>query len=150
MHGSSGFLKNRPQSCLRAGCERSFTGKASAVGREAAAPALRAAGDADGSSVQHQPVAEIRRLLRRQNRAQLRFDLCRVLALGEPQKVCDADAVRVADVGGLVVDVAENEVRGLASMPGRLVSSSIVPGTLPPYFSRRIFAHSTRSLDLVL
>ena len=38
----------------------------------------------------------------------------------------------------------------LRPMPGRAVSSSIVPGTLPPYFSSRIFAHSTRSFDFVL
>ena len=70
--------------------------------------------------MQHQPVAEIRRLLRRQNRAQLRFDLCRVLALGEPQKVCDADAVRVAnDRAGSFVKIAQQQIRSFSANTGK-------------------------------
>ena len=64
-------------------------------------------------------MAEITRLLRREDGAQLLFHAQRVFAaVGEAEAARDADAVRVADVGGLVVDVAENEVRGLAPDAG--------------------------------
>ena len=98
----------------------SFPRKALAVGREAAALTLRPARDAYGSSVQHQPVTEVRRFLRRQNRAQLRLHLCRVLSLGKAQKVCDADAVRIADDGaGNLINIAKQKICRLAPYAGK-------------------------------
>jgi len=61
---------------------RSASGEAPAVGREAAAVAGGLARGADGAAVQHDPVAEVGRFLRRQDRAQLLLDLGRFLAAG--------------------------------------------------------------------
>ena len=90
-----------------------------AVGAQRAAVAVRLAGGAAVAAEEHHAVAEITRLLRREDGAQLLFHAQRVFAaVGEAETARDADAVRVADVGGLVADVAENEVRGLASDAG--------------------------------
>lgn len=78
-------------------------------------------------------MAEIGGLLGRQDLPELTFHLHRVLgAVRHPQAACDADAVGIADIGGLLVHVAQNQIRRLSAHPGRLVSSSMVPGTLPP------------------
>ena len=50
---------------------------------------------------QHQPVAEVVGLFRGEDGPQLVFHLHRVLAVAEAQQVGDADAVGVADDGGL-------------------------------------------------
>ena len=87
--------------------------------RAAGAVAVRLAGGAAVAAEEHHAVAEIARLLRREDGAQLLFHAQRVLtAVGETETARDADAVRVADVCGLVIDVAENEVRGLAPDAG--------------------------------
>ena len=59
-------------------------------------------------------MAEIGGFLRRQNRAQLLLDLCRVLAAGEAQQVADTDAVRVAhDRAGGFINVPQQQIRRL-------------------------------------
>lgn len=59
---------------------------------------------------QYGAVAEVIGFLRRKQLAQLIFHLCRIFSGGEPQQVGNADAVGVAYDGGLVVDVAHNQV----------------------------------------
>ena len=103
------------------GCQKGLSGlfcwgsRVAEVAQRAAF-ALRGAGRADGTAVQHHPVAEIVRFLRRQTPAQLLLNLHGVLAAvrnAEPPR--DADTVRVADIALLPVDVAEDEVGGFSS-----------------------------------
>ena len=65
-------------------------------------------------------MAEVVALLGRQHGAQILFHLERHGALGQAEPVCNADAVRVRHDGGLFVDVADDEVRGLAADAGQL------------------------------
>ena len=110
-------------------------------------------------------MAEIGGFLRRQNRAQLLLDLCRVLPAGKAQQVADADAVRVADDrAGRPINIAQQLLRlpgvgrktanlllgDIYGTPGRRRSCSIVPGTFPPYSSRSIRQASTISSALCL
>ena len=103
------------------GCQKGLSGlfcwgsRVAEVAQRAAF-ALRGAGRADGTAVQHHPVAEIVRFLRRQTPAQLLLNLHGVLAAvrnAEPPR--DADTVRVADIALLPVDVTEDEVGGFSS-----------------------------------
>ena len=65
-------------------------------------------------------MAEVRRLLRRQDCAELPLHLFRLLAGGQPQQIADADAVRVADdAARLAVEVAEQKIGRLAATAGQ-------------------------------
>ena len=66
---------------------------------------------------QYGAVAEVIGFLRRKQLAQLIFHLCRIFSGGEPQQVGNADAVGVAYDGGLVVDVAYNQVGSFPASP---------------------------------
>lgn len=68
----------------------------------------------DGTAVQDESVAKIVRFFGRQNFSELLFYFQRVLALAQTKPSADADAVRVRYDGGLVVDVADNEIRRFA------------------------------------
>ena len=61
-------------------------------------------GGADLPAKQHDPVAEVVALLRREDGPQLPLHLFRLLALGKAQPSADADAVGIADnaAGGTV------------------------------------------------
>lgn len=65
---------------------------------------------------QYSAVAEVIGFLRRKQLAQLIFHLCRIFSGGEPQQVGNADAVGVAYDGGLVVDVAYNQVGSFSGL----------------------------------
>ena len=64
-------------------------------------------------------MAEVPALHRRDNLFQLHLHLIRVLPLRQPQPPADADAVGVGDDAGLVEDVPQDEVRGLAADAGQ-------------------------------
>lgn len=70
--------------------------------------------------MEHHTVAEVVGFLRRDGTAQLLFHLEGVFAsVGDAQPSGDADAVGVADVALLPVDVAQNEIGGLAAHAGQ-------------------------------
>ena len=76
---------------------------------------------ADLPAEEDDPVAEVVALLRGEDQPQLALHLFRVLALRQAQAAADADAVGVADDGaGLFMDIAQQEVRGLAPDAGDL------------------------------
>ena len=92
-------------------------------------------------------MAEVARFLRREYLTQLLFHTQRVLAaIGETQSPRDADAVRVADVGGLAVNVAEDEVRRLAPDAGQRRELLHRAGDLAAV----LFEQNFRALDEIL
>ena len=77
-------------------------------------------------------MAEVGALLRRQDGPELPLHLQGVLgAVCDPQPPCDADAVGVADVGGLVINVPQDEVRRLPSHAGQTRELLHGAGDLP-------------------
>ena len=86
--------------------------------------AFAAFGTARGAEVapeQDDPMAEIGAFLRRENGAELLFDLLRLLSGGKPESVADADVVRVSDDGaGASVNVAQEQIRCLPPDTGQL------------------------------
>ena len=65
-------------------------------------------------------MAEVGRLLGRQNLPQLPLHLQRVLGpVGKSQAAGDADAVGIADVGGLTEHVSQNQIGRLAAHAGQ-------------------------------
>ena len=118
-----------------------------AVFSKRAAVAVGFAGGAAVAAEQHQSVAEVVRLLRRQDGAQLLFDAQRVLAaVRQAEAARDADAVRVAHVGGLAVDVAEDQVRRFAPDAGEGCELLHRAGDLAAV----LFEQDLRALDDVL
>ena len=98
-------------------------------------PTGRLAGRADGAAVQHQPMAEVRLLLRRNDLGKLHLHLIGLLAHGQAHAVGQADAVGIRHHGGLMVDISQNEVCGLASHAGdaqQLFIIIILTVKLPP------------------
>ena len=77
-------------------------------------------------------VAEVGAFLRGEDLPQLLFHLFGFLALAQAQSAADADAVGVADDGaGDAVEVAQQEIGGLAAHAGSRSRFSMVLGTLP-------------------
>ena len=92
-------------------------------------------------------MAEVARFLRREYLTQLLFHTQRVLAaIGETQSPRDADAVRVADVGGLAVNVTEDQIRRLASDAGQRRELLHRAGDLAAV----LFEQNFRALDEIL
>ena len=70
--------------------------------------------------MQHHAVTEVVGLLRRDDPAELLLHLERVLvSIGDAQPSCDADAVGVADIALLPIDIAQHQIGGLAPHTGQ-------------------------------
>ena len=98
---------------------------------------------------QYGAVAEVIGFLRRKQLAQLIFHLCRIFSGGEPQQVGNADAVGVAYDGGLVVDVAHNQVGSFPSYTRQLGQLFHSVRQTPSYWSSSIWDMAMISLALV-
>ena len=115
-------------------------------GAQDAVGAVGLPGPAHRPAVEDQPVAEVVGLLRGQAGPQLFFHLARVFgAVGEAQQAGDADAVGVRHDGGTSPRIRLAVFR---PTPGKVRSSSMVPGTLPWYFSSSIREAKTMSRAL--
>ena len=80
---------------------------------------LRRTGAADISAKQHHPVTEIGGFFRRKYLTQLAFYLKGILAsVSHAQPSGDADAVGVADISRLMIDVTQNQIGGFAADAG--------------------------------
>ena len=85
--------------------------------------------------MKHDAVAEIGAFLRGQNGPELALHFFRFLALGQSQKIGDADAVGVADHGaGNGVQVAQQQVGGFAAHAGQPQQLVHGAGHLPAVF----------------